>query len=133
MLAVDTNVIVRYLTGDHPEQAAKAKALIDGSEVFVSTTVLLETSWVLGRILGTSRSELVESLRAFVGLPSVRVENPAETSKALDWAAQGMDFADALHLSHAEDCAALVTFDQRFVAIGRRLGSVDVRLLDGEP
>jgi predicted nucleic acid-binding protein len=129
MLAVDTNVIVRYLTGDHPEQAAKAKALIDGSEVFVSTTVLLETSWVLGRILGASRSELVESLRAFVGLPTVRVENPAETSKALDWAAQGMDLADALHLSHAEHCTALLTYDQRFVAIARRLESVHVRIL----
>jgi predicted nucleic acid-binding protein len=129
MLAVDTNVIVRYLTGDHPEQAAKAKALIDGSEVFVSATVLLETSWVLGRILGTSRAPLLEALRGLVGLPTVTVENPVETSKALDWAAQGMDFADALHLSRAEHCTALVTYDQRFAAAARRLQSVDVRIL----
>ena len=47
MLAIDTNLIVRYLTGDHPKQSAKAKALIDGNDVFVCTTVLLEADWVL--------------------------------------------------------------------------------------
>ena len=45
MLAIDTNLIVRYLTGDHPRQSAKAKALIDGNDVFVCTTVLLEAEW----------------------------------------------------------------------------------------
>ena len=43
MLAVDTNLIVRYLTGDHPGQSAKARAVIEGEDVFVSTTVLLAT------------------------------------------------------------------------------------------
>jgi predicted nucleic-acid-binding protein len=43
MLAVEPNLIVRYLTGDHRGQSAKARAVIDGEDVFVSTTVLLET------------------------------------------------------------------------------------------
>ena len=47
MLAIDTNIIVRLLTNDDPDQAAKAKSLIEGAEVFVATTVLLETEWVL--------------------------------------------------------------------------------------
>jgi predicted nucleic acid-binding protein len=34
VLAVDTNVIVRYLTADHPEQFAKASALIQGEDVY---------------------------------------------------------------------------------------------------
>jgi len=42
MLAVDTNLIVRYLTRDDPEQAARARALINDLDVFVCTTVLLE-------------------------------------------------------------------------------------------
>ena len=41
MLAVDTNIILRYLTADHPEQFAKASALIEGEDVYVSSTVLL--------------------------------------------------------------------------------------------
>jgi predicted nucleic acid-binding protein len=52
MLAIDTNLIVRYLTGDHPEQSPKARALIDSEDVFVCTTVLLETEWVLRSVYG---------------------------------------------------------------------------------
>ena len=40
MLAIDTNVFVRCLTGDHPIQSARAKALIEGEDVFVCTAVL---------------------------------------------------------------------------------------------
>ena len=47
MDAIDTNVIVRYLTGDHPRQSAKARSLIETRPVHVATTVLLETEWVL--------------------------------------------------------------------------------------
>jgi predicted nucleic acid-binding protein len=47
MLAIDTNVVVRYLTGDDPDQAAKARRIVDGEAVLVTTTVLLETEWVL--------------------------------------------------------------------------------------
>ena len=67
MLAIDTNLVVRYLTGDHPEQSAKAKALIDGQDVFVSTTLLLETEWVLRSVYGFEGSQLALALRAFAG------------------------------------------------------------------
>jgi predicted nucleic acid-binding protein len=39
MLAIDTNLIVRYLTADHLEQSLKAKALIDSEDVFVTRRV----------------------------------------------------------------------------------------------
>jgi len=45
MLEIDTNLIVRYLTDDHPKQSPKARALIDSEDSFVCTTVLLETKW----------------------------------------------------------------------------------------
>jgi predicted nucleic-acid-binding protein len=48
MLAIDTNLIVRYLVGDDLGQAARARRLIDNNDnnnVFVCTTVLLETEW----------------------------------------------------------------------------------------
>jgi predicted nucleic-acid-binding protein len=47
VLAVATDIIVRYLTSDEPEQFAKARALIDGEDIFVCTTMSLETEWVL--------------------------------------------------------------------------------------
>src|SRR6266496_3566397 len=102
MLAVDTNVVVRYLTGDHADQFAKAKALIDGQDVFVCTTVLLETEWVLRGVYGYRAAQLLQARRAFAGLPRIILEDPAVAAKALDWMAAGMDFADALHLVKAE-------------------------------
>lgn len=47
MRAVDTNVIIRYLTGDDPAQVVKARAIIGREPVFVPGTVVLEVEWVL--------------------------------------------------------------------------------------
>jgi predicted nucleic acid-binding protein len=127
MLAIDTNVIVRYLTGDHPEQSPQAKALMDSHDVFVCTTVLLEAEWVLRSAYGYPPAQVAEALRAFAGLPRVSLEDPALAATALDWMAKGMDFADALHLAKAEGCAAFVSFDRRLATAAQRLSQVKVR------
>ena len=92
MLAVDTNVVVRYLTRDDAEQFAKANALIGGDDVYVCTTVLLETEWVLRRAYWFSRQRIIAALAAFFGLPRVTLEDPVLAAKALDWTRRGMDF-----------------------------------------
>ena len=127
MRAVDTNVVVRYLTGDDLGQAARARAVIDAGDVFVSTTVLLESEWVLCSVYGLSRTEVAAALRAFAGLPGLSVESPAVLSEALDHAERGMDFADALHLGAAARCEALLTFDLRFI---EQAGEVPVRVME---
>jgi predicted nucleic-acid-binding protein len=127
VLAVDTNIIVRYLTADHPEQFAKSKALIDGEDIFVCTTVLLETEWVLRRGYRFSRDRIVAALTAFAGLPRVTLEDFALAAKALDWMARGMDFANALHLAKAQGCEAFVSFDQHFVTVANTISEVKVR------
>ena len=124
---VDTNVVVRYLTGDDLGQAARARAVIDAGDVFVSTTVLLESEWVLRSVYGLSRTEVAAALRAFAGLPGLSVESPAVLSEALDHAERGMDFADALHLGAAARCEALLTFDLRFI---EQAGEVPVRVME---
>ena len=127
MRAVDTNVVVRYLTGDDPGQAARARAVVDAGDVFVSTTVLLESEWVLRSVYGLSRTEVAAALRAFAGLPGLSVESPAVLSEALDHAERGMDFADALHLGAAARCEALLTFDLRFI---EQAGGMPVRVME---
>lgn len=77
MLAIDTNLIVRYLTGDHPKQSASARALIESNDIFVCITVLLEAEWVLRSIYGYAPALLAKALAAFAGLPSVKVEDAA--------------------------------------------------------
>uniref|UniRef100_Q07LL5 PilT protein n=1 Tax=Rhodopseudomonas palustris (strain BisA53) TaxID=316055 RepID=Q07LL5_RHOP5 len=115
MRGIDTNLIVRYLTGDHPKQSAKARAVIDGEDVFVATTVLLETEWVLRSVYGFSPSQIGTALRAFAGLARVSLENPALIATALDRVTAGMDFADALHIGSSERCDGFATFDQRLI------------------
>ena len=87
MLAVDTNVIVRYLTRDDAEQFAKASALISGEDVYVCTTVLLETEWVLRRGYRLSRERVIAALGAFAGLPRITLEDPPRLRR--NWTGRG--------------------------------------------
>jgi predicted nucleic acid-binding protein len=129
MLAIDTNVIVRYLTSDHPQQSRKAKALIDSEHVFVCTTVLLETEWVLRSVYGFTPVDVAKALRAFAGLPSVTLEDAAMIANALDWTVRGMDFADALHLAKAKGSEVFVSFDRQLARVAREFSDVEVRAL----
>lgn len=128
MIAIDTNLVVRYLTDDHPEQAIKARVLIDTTDVYVSTTVLLETEWVLRRVYDYAATPLASALRGFAGLEHVTLEDPGLAAQALDWMETGLDFADALHLAKANECEALVTFDRRFARAADKLGKTKVRV-----
>jgi predicted nucleic-acid-binding protein len=128
MLAIDTNLLVRYLTGDHPTQSAQARALIDGEDVFVGTTVLLEAEWVLRRAYEFTAAQLAKALRGFAGLARVTLEEPGLAAQALNWLEAGMDFADALHLAKANGCDAFVTFDRHFLRTASKLGTMAVRL-----
>jgi predicted nucleic-acid-binding protein len=129
MLAIDTNVIVRYLTADHPEQSRKAKALVDGQDVFVTATVLLETEWVLRSVYGHKPLAVANALEALAGLPRVTLEDAMATSVALGWTRRGMDFADALHLAKARGCEAFVSFDRRLAKAAKDITDIEVRLL----
>jgi predicted nucleic acid-binding protein len=67
--AIDTNVIVRFLTADDPKQAQAARRVIEAGKVFIGTTVALETEWVLRAGYRFSSPEIVAALRGLGGLP----------------------------------------------------------------
>jgi predicted nucleic-acid-binding protein len=123
VIAIDTNVVVRFLVNDDREQARRARALIDGEEVFVATTVLLETEWVLRSAYQLPRQELFDALRAFLDLPRVFAHDREGAMAALRWAAQGMDFADALHLASAAECDTFASFDRALARTAAELGA----------
>jgi predicted nucleic-acid-binding protein len=129
MRAVDTNVIVRYLVGDDPQQAEKARRLIGHAPIFVPRTVLLEVEWVLRGVYELPSSRIIPALRTLAGLPEVSIEDAPLVAKAMDWAETGMDFADALHLAASTQCDSLLTFDRRFARAGTRLGVLPVEAL----
>jgi predicted nucleic-acid-binding protein len=124
--AIDTNVVVRFLTGDDPAQAVRARKLIDAGDIFIATSVLLEAEWVLRSGYGFPAARITEALRGLAGLPGVVVEDSALVAKALDWAEQGLDFADALHLGRAEGCSAFMSFDRKLAKAASRAGTVKV-------
>ena len=127
MLAIDTSLIVRYLVGDDLGQAAQARRLIDNNDVFVCTTVLQETEWVLRSVYEFSAAQCAKALSDFAGLPRVSLEDAAAAAKALGWIRQGMDFADGLHLAKAEACEAFISFDQNLAKAANALGGIKVR------
>ncbi len=117
MIALDTNVIVRFLVADDPAQHAVSVRVLGGVQpLFIADTVLLECCWVLKACYDLPRAAIVDALRRVAGLPQVALENPARVARALGWYEQGMDPADALHLANAEaHCRSLHTFDADFV------------------
>ena len=77
MLAIDTSLIVRFLTGDDPAHAANTRRVIEAGGVFVPRTVLLEAEWVLRAGYTVPPARVLSALRGFVGLPGVVVEDAA--------------------------------------------------------
>lgn len=129
MRAIDTNVVVRFLTNDDPQQGAVARGVVEDGDVFIPTTVLLETEWVLRSAYGFEAAQIIRALRGLAGLPGIVVEAPSLLAQALDWMEQGMDFADALHLSGSERCSAFLTFDRRLSDAAGTLASPPVQRL----
>lgn len=128
MLAVDTNVVVRFPTRDDAQQFARADALIRDENIYVSATVLVEAEWVLRSAYAYSMARIVEALRDFAALPRVTVEDPAAVVEALQWTSAGMDFADALHLARTRHCETFVSFDRRLARTASSAGGITVRV-----
>jgi predicted nucleic-acid-binding protein len=123
LIALDTNILARYLLDDEPAQARAARRLLADAkaEYWVPVTVVLELAWVL-RKGDAPRSVVMERLRDLLSLRNVRVQNAELVFQALRWAAQGMDLADALHLVLSGKAERFATFDEALVKQARKLG-----------
>jgi predicted nucleic-acid-binding protein len=126
--AVDTNVVVRLLTADDPRQARAARRVFEAGEVYLGTTVILETEWVLRSGYGFTARQIAEGLRKLGGLAGVVLEEPVQTAQALDWMGMGLDFADALHLAGSSHCSAFVSFDRRLAKRAKGLAPIPVEV-----
>lgn len=120
MTALDTNIIVRYLVGDNAEQAAAARALLDGltpgSPGFICREVVVEAAWVLERSYRFTRTRVAEALLDLTASDSLVVENSDDVAAAAYRYRQGgVGFSDLMILAAAERMGAtpLHTFDRR--------------------
>src|SRR5258708_16449968 len=123
MTAVDTNVLVRLLTGDHPQQSAAARSLFAAEPIWIAKTVLLETGWVLRNLYGFDETAIREAFTKLLGLKNVHTEEERSVAAALALTAHGLDLADAMHLSSRPPGARFVSFDQSFVRRAQPAGA----------
>ena len=102
MTAVDTNVLLRLITGDNESQGKRAIAFVESQErIFIPKTVLLELEWVLRSGYRYSRPRILEVFQNLLGTRNLEVEDELTVFQAMEWCKNGMDFADSLHLASA--------------------------------
>lgn len=123
MIAVDTNILVRYAVKDDRKQTISATEFLKNTQCRILKTVLLELVWVLSSTVGyaLTRTIVVERLRHICGLPTVSVEDATNVSEAIRLYEHGMDFGDALHITTSGSVSGFATFDRRLVQKASRL------------
>jgi predicted nucleic-acid-binding protein len=130
-IAVDTNVLVRYLTWDDEAQAEAAAGVIESGEVIaISTIVLCQLAWVLRRAYRYRTNEIADAIRRVATSRNVDVDRHAAEA-GLRMLGHGGDFADGVVQTDATraKCRHIVTFDRDFA---RLLDPGGVVLLDAE-
>ncbi len=130
MIAVDTNVIVRYLARDDAEQAEAARVLLEGltseRQGFICREVVVEVAWVLERSYGFTRAHVADALVELSTTDSLVVETADDVIRAaLRYRQGGVGFFDLMILSAAKRVGAtpLYTFDRK---LGRMEGAAPV-------
>ena len=129
MIAVDTNVLVRYLVRDDAEQAEAARALLEGLTPgrpgFICREVAIEVVWVLERTYRFARGQISDVVVELIATDSLTVEAADDVaSAALRYRQGGADFSDLMILAAAGRSGArpLYTFDRSLA----RLEGVDL-------
>ncbi len=128
MIAVDTNILIRFLTQDDNKQYKKALNLIKKYKIFIPDTVIQETEWVLRFAYKFEVAEICHAFTALFGLENIKINNPEHISNVIKWHKQGLDFSDAMHLSNSGKANCLYSFDKSFVKSAQKVSSCEVRL-----
>jgi predicted nucleic-acid-binding protein len=120
VIALDTNVLVRFLVQDDPLQAQLATKVIDqltdDAQGFVSREVLIELVWVLERAYRLGRAEIAVALDGLLSATELDIEGSDEVAPALElYRNNGFGFADLMIAAAARRACAneLVTFDRK--------------------
>jgi predicted nucleic-acid-binding protein len=118
--AIDTNVLLRFIVNDEPQQAEHVARFLrecraEGELVFISVPVLCELVWVLERIYGEPKPPIVNALNGLLELDFLRFDQPFAVRRAFEQYRRGRaHFADYLigELAMQAGCLDTVTFDR---------------------
>ncbi len=119
---VDTNIIVRHLTGEPPEMATRATAYLAAErELFLADLIVAETIYVLESFYKTPREQIATAMRSLVALRSVVTVDPALLLRALEvYEFDRIDFAEAYLVACAESSGVnrIASFDRSIDRVG---------------
>jgi predicted nucleic-acid-binding protein len=122
MIGIDTNVLVRYIVQDDPEQSTCAtriieKAVDSGKTIVISQITLCELVWVLEKCYNCSKNDLTYVLKQLLRTQQIRIEGDQAARQALqDFERhKGIDFSDCLiaHQNTSNGCLYTFTFDKK--------------------
>jgi predicted nucleic acid-binding protein len=101
---IDTNVIVRHLTGDPPDLAARATAFLGAEqELLLTDLVAAETVYVLESFYETPREQVAEAVRSLIAFGSIICVDQALLMRAIEvYETDRLDFAEAYLVACAE-------------------------------
>ncbi len=123
-IGLDTNVLVRFLVQDDPEQAAAATAVIssltEAAPGFVCREVLVELVWVLERAYGLGRADVARALDALLEAQELRIDAADRVAVAADrYRRGGAGFADQMVALAGQmaGCSATLTFDRKAASL----------------
>ena len=121
MIAIDTNVLVRFLVGDDQEQAKSAGEFLGTLEPrdpgLVCREVMVELVWVLERTYGFRHSQIAAAVEELIDSSEIVFEDVDRVRIALhEYRSSGFDFSDLMIRSIATELGAghVVTFDRKF-------------------
>lgn len=101
---VDTNVLIRHLTGDPPEFAARATRYLGAAgELLLPDLILAEVAYVLESFYEVPRTQVATTLRSVLAFAAIRVLDADLLQRAVEvYEVHRLDFADAYLVASAE-------------------------------
>ncbi|NLT72265.1 MAG: type II toxin-antitoxin system VapC family toxin [Verrucomicrobiaceae bacterium] len=124
---IDTNVIIRHLTGDPPEMAARATALLAAEdELLLTDLIVAECVYVLESFYEVGRETVADLMRSAITASNMRTTDPELLLRAITVYEQtGIDFAEAYLVAQAEisGVGEIASFDRsidRVATVTRR-------------
>ena len=125
MTGLDTNVLVRYLTRDDPEQYRAAKAFVESTCTqehpgLIGPVVLCELVWVLTGAYDAAKADIARVIDQLLRTRQLTVSDRDVVRRALaDYKNSSADFADCLigQMNQESGCGETVTFDRSAAAL----------------